>query len=673
MKVFVVEDTENSRILLEEILISENHEVDSAANGYDALQKISKNPPDLIISDILMPVMDGFELCRQLKAIPELVPIPFIFYTATYTDARDEKFAMSLGASRFVVKPKDPIKLINIINDVIADPLASKVKLSDNIEIENNVFESNHSKVLSAKLNKKIHDLENQKAQLKIITDAVPALIAELDENNYYQYVNSAYEKWFAVSREAIIGKSVKDVAGEAIYDLTRPYIEKALNGEEAVYEGYIQDINGNNRYIVARYIPHINPDTKVRHCFSFINDFTEQKQSEDDKQKLLIQLRQSQKMDAVGHLAGGIAHDFNNILSIILGYADLSILSKFDNKDGNIENNINQIRIAGLRGQDLVSQIMKFSRKSDEQLEFSVDIKPLVKEVIKLVEETFPATVIIDEELEDNVPAIVIELTLLHQVLVNLLVNSRDAIDGHGRIVVKLSQEQVKDVVCNSCKQPFTGDFVVLSISDNGAGIDAKDLDEIFNLFYTTKEVGKGTGLGLSMVHDIVHESRGHILIESVVEQGTTFKIFFSVSELKEKTPEDNEVNIIADKNVDCKSTIMVVDDEVPLAHYLKELLSNNGYQVNMFTDSQEALQAFQANPDAYDLVVTDQLMPHMTGDEMAEKMLQLHSSLPVIICSGNHTLSSDFIKKLGIKKLLQKPVSARDLLHEIKSLINN
>lgn len=672
MKILVVEDTEDSRILLEAVIASEGYDIESAVNGIEALQKIQLSPPDLIISDILMPEMDGFELCRQLKGDLQYKSIPFIFYTATYIEEKDKKFALSLGANRFIVKPLDPVILLKQIDEVIAEHI-------DNSEpeppapIENHEFIIKHTELQSRKLDKKIHELKRQKEQLKIITDAMPALIAEINEAGCYQYVNKAYEKWFGITCDNIVGKKINEVAGDATYEIMWPYIEKALNGEEAVFEGYIPNARGDNRYILARYIPHVSDETKLHSCFSFINDLTDQKQSEDEKKGLLIQLRQSQKTDAIGHLAGGIAHDFNNILSIILGYTELSILSEFDNKDGNIENYINQIRIAGLRGQDLVSQIMKFSRKSDEQLEFSVDIKPLVKEVIKLVEETFPATVIIDTELEETTPAIVVDLTLLHQVLVNLLVNSRDAIDGHGRIVVKLSQEQVKDVVCNSCKQPFTGDFVVITISDRGAGIDAKDLDEIFKLFYTTKEVGKGTGLGLSMVHDIVHGSSGHILIESVVGQGTTFKIFIPISELKEQTTEYGEVDFISNEKIGYKPTIMVVDDEAPLAHYLNELLLNNGYQVSLFTDSQEALQAFQATPDAYDLVITDQVMPHMTGAEMAEKMLQLQSNLPVIICSGNHTLSSDFIKKLGVKKLLQKPVSARELLLEIKNLISH
>ena len=472
MKILIVEDTENSRILLEDVLVAGEYEVDSAVNGLEALRKTREAPADLIISDILMPEMDGFDLCRQLKLDPQLKSIPFIFYTATYTDERDEKFAMSLGATRFVIKPEDPIRLLEIIKEVFTEQQVGLNDTKPYSEDDNNEFEVKHSEVLSKKLDKKIHEIEGQKEQLKFITDAIPALISEIDEFGCYQYSNKAHEKWFGVSGDQIIGKQIKDVAGAALYELVQPYIQKALNGEEAVFEGYVTVANADKRYILARYIPYKNDKMKSYHCFSFINDLTPQKQVEDEKQKLLLQLRQSQKQDAIGHLAGGIAHDFNNILSIILGYSELMTVAEYDNKSGSIEAYNHQIRTAGLRGQDLIRQIMKFSRKSDEQVGFSVDIKPLIKEVIKLVQETFPATVVIDTDLAESISSVAIELSQLHQIMVNLLVNARDAINLHGRILVTLKQEKVKSVVCSSCKQPFEGNYVVLTISDDGTGI---------------------------------------------------------------------------------------------------------------------------------------------------------------------------------------------------------
>ena len=671
MKILVVEDTEDSRILIEAIFIAEGYEVVAAVNGIDALEKIKASPPDIIVSDILMPKMDGFDLCRHLKLDPRYKLIPFVFYTATYIDERDEKFAMSLGATRFIIKPEDPVKLVQAIKEVVTEYQNGNYDCVPLRDIEDQQFESQYSEVLSRKLDKKIHEIEDRKELLKFITDAVPALIAEIDKFGCYQYANKAYEKWFALSANEIVGKKIKEVVGEVVSEISQPYIDKALAGEEVVYEGYIEDIEGSKRYILARYIPHFNENNETYSCFLFINDLTEQKQAEEEKQKLLFQLRHSQKMDAIGHLVGGIAHDFNNILSIILGYTELPALTGYDNKDGKFEEYINQIRTAGLRGRDLISQIMKSGRKSNEQAEFSVDTKPLVKEVIRLVEQTFPATIIIDAELDEFISPVVVELTQLHQVIVNLLINSRDAIVGHGRITIKLEQQQIKSVVCNSCKETFEGNFVVLTITDNGAGIEQKQLERIFELFYTTKEVGKGTGIGLAMVHDIVHESRGHILIESVVGQGTTFKIFFPVSGLLEKTVEENENESLSSERDDIKLSLMLVDDEASLVEYLNTLLTSNGYRVTRFTNSLDALAAFQDAPDDYDLVLTDQVMPHMTGAEMAEKMLRLRANLPVILCSGNHSLSDEFIKMLGVKVILQKPVPAKQLLAEIKSIL--
>jgi len=672
MKVLAVEDVEDSRVLLEDILLSEGYEVTTVADGLEALKQVKQIRPDLIISDILMPEMDGFELCRQLQRDPKFESIPFIFYTATYTDASDEKLALSLGASRFIIKPEDPSRLLEIIREVVAEhsDTVSEKRVID--KDGDNSFEMSYSKALSKKLNKKVDDLEKQKEQLKIITDSVPALISEIDEKGCYLYVNSAYEKWFNLSRDEIVGKNIINIANSTLYHIVQPYIEKALKGEEAVYEGYVKDVFGDERYILARYIPYKRKNMKHYHCFSFVNDLTEKKQAENEKQKLLMQLRQSQKMDAIGHLAGGIAHDFNNILGIILGYADLIVLAEFENKNGRLELYNQQIRTAGLRGKELVSQIMKFKRNPDEQSEFSVDIKPLIKEVIKLVEDTFSASVAIDSDLDESISPVVIELSKLHQVLVNLLVNARDAIDIHGQIRVKLRQEKINSARCHSCKQSFSGNFVVLSVSDNGEGIDSNYLEKIFELFFTSKEIGKGTGIGLSMVHSIVHESRGHVSVESVVGEGTTFKLFFPVSNLKEKIPEDNIYENTHTERIEGKQTIMIVDDELSLAEYLDVLLTENGYQTKVFIDSQKALQELQLAPNGYDLVITDQAMPNMTGIEMAEQMMLLRPNLPIIICSGNILHPDDFLKRINVRKVLQKPVAAVELLHAVKKYLS-
>jgi len=273
---------------------------------------------------------------------------------------------------------------------------------------------------------------------------------------------------------------------------------------------------------------------------------------------------------------------------------------------------------------------------------------------------------------LDENISPVVIELSKLHQVLVNLLINARDAINIHGQIRVKLTQKKINSARCHSCKQIFSGDFVVLSVSDNGEGIDSNYLEKVFELFFTSKEVGKGTGIGLSMVHSIVHESRGHVSVESVVGEGTTFKLFFPVSNLKEKIAKDNIYESVHTEKIEGKQTIMIVDDELSLAEYLDVLLTEKGYQTEVFIDSEKALQEFELKPDGYDLIITDQSMPNMTGSEMAEKIMRIQPKLPIIIYSGNLSRSDDFLNRINVRKVLQKPVAAKELLHAVKKYLS-
>jgi len=219
MKILVVEDTEDARILLVDQLEVQGYEVDSAVNGSDALEKALASPPGMIISDILMPEMDGFEFCKKVKKSQQLSNIPFVFYTATYTEKVDQEFALALGAVRFIIKPEEPGELLKIINEVINENENQDFVNIKQVQIDDTEIEAQHVDALSRKLDKKIDDLERQKEQLQIISDATPSLIAEIDSLGCYQYVNKRYEKWLNISRDKIIGCKVSDVIGNAVYD----------------------------------------------------------------------------------------------------------------------------------------------------------------------------------------------------------------------------------------------------------------------------------------------------------------------------------------------------------------------------------------------------------------------------------------------------------------------
>ncbi|NOR52403.1 MAG: response regulator, partial [Gammaproteobacteria bacterium] len=375
-----------------------------------------------------------------------------------------------------------------------------------------------------------------------------------------------------------------------------------------------------------------------------------------------------------MGHLAGGIAHDFNNILAVILGYTELANGYNSEDKNGKIDGYLKQIKTAGDRATALIAQLQTFGSQTGKEIKSSIDIKSIVEEVNKLIEETFPATILINLELGESIPAIDADPVQLHQVIMNLFVNARDAIEGHGQITVKLEREHMNGALCHSCQQQFDGDFVTLSVSDNGAGIEPSTREHIFEPFYTTKAAGKGTGMGLSIVHGIVHEVDGHIQLESEFGKGTTLSIFFPVSTLTEELSEEDRVDKNRCEQEGICSSVMVVDDEFSIARYLEEMFTMQGYRVSMFTDSRDALQAFQKDPDAYDIVISDQTMPIMTGLEMTRKMLQLRSDLPVILCTGySDSLTETNVKVAGVKTILHKPIDTTRLLQEMHRLIKH
>jgi len=676
MKILIVEDTEDSRILLEDELHVQGFEVDSAINGKDALKIAQQSPPDLIISDILMPEMDGFEFCRHVKQDEKLRDIPFIFYTATYTDSRDEQLSLSLGASRFVIKPQEPIKLNAIIQEVLSEKFEGNLQTTQEPDIDACDIERLHAETITRKLDKKVNDLERQKEQLQLITDALPDLISEVDENYCYRYVNKAYENWHQIPRDKIIGKTVKDILGNKGFEIIQPHIDRAFNGEQVTYEARMPFKNGVERYILARYMPYKRNNKKC--VFALVSDISERKKEEKEKELIQDQLRKSQKMEAIGFLAGGIAHDFNNILTAILGYTELALYKVEKGDNDKLLDNLKEVNHAGERAKRLISQLLSFCRQTKSKKE-NTNLKKIIDEAINLLRPTTPATIEIITELGDKPSQIYVDPTQLHQVIMNLCINARYAIEGHGSITIRLGNVTQKDVHCDSCHQTNKGDFIVLEINDTGTGIKPEILEHIFEPFFTTKGLGEGTGMGLAMIHGIVHEHDGHIQIESTYGKGTHFKLFFPLTHITEASKAPAKEVIIdqsaidKDLNLDKSHHIMVVDDEMAIARFLEELLTENGYKVTIFSDSRDALKQFKKQPDNFDLVIADQTMPLMTGLELTESILKLKADMPAILCSGySDNINEDTISEAGIKAYFQKPVNTNDLLKKLHQLVS-
>ena len=665
MKILVVEDTEDSRILLEDQLAVEGYEVVSAVNGEEGLEKAKQASPDLIISDILMPKMDGFELCRQLKKNPQLKFIPFIFYTATYTDSRDEKLAMSLGASRFVIKPQDPVKLIEIIKDVI-----SRIdEVSHQPGLNNHALDQMHSDSLMRKLEKKVQQLDTQKEQLRLITDALPVLIAEVDKDYRYLYVNKTYGDWFNLSCDEIVGKRMDEIIGDEAFRIIKPHTDKALKGKNEIFEEHMIFPDAIERDVFVRYISRFNEDGSVRGFITLVSDVSERKKSEEEKEQLREQLYQAQKMESIGHLAGGIAHDFNNILTAIMGYTDLALIESGKGEYQQIDMYLKQVDSAGERAKNLISQLLEFSRQTGG-VRSPVDLQLIVSEVIKLLRPSIRTSIKININFSGENAFINADPVQLHQVLMNLCINARDAITDHGQIDVAVNKVHVKEMQCRSCAQKIQGDFIELAVSDTGTGIDSNNIEQIFKPLFTTKEMGRGTGMGLAMVDGIVHKNDGHIVLDSEQGQGTTFRLLFP-----ECSAAEISIEHVTEKPADYTDKghhIMVVDDEMLVARFLEDWLTLNGYRVTVFTESPAALECFKNRPDDFDLIVLDQTMPVMTGLELSSEILKIRSGFPIILCSGfSEKITQKDLAELGMGEYFQKPINTKKLLQKIRDRI--
>lgn len=394
--------------------------------------------------------------------------------------------------------------------------------------------------------------------------------------------------------------------------------------------------------------------------------DITERMRAKKEKEKMREELVQAQKMEAIGTLAGGIAHDFNNILSAIIGYTEMAYE---DSLQGSVNpSHLNQVVQAGHRAKDLVTQILAFSRRADSR-KTSLQPAVLVKESIKLLRSSIPTTIDIQQDVAPGTDRILADPTQIHQIVMNLCTNAYHAMEETGgTLSISLKNKVItrQDLAGFPDIQP--GRFVHLSVGDTGSGITPEIQERIFDPYFTTKETGKGTGMGLAIVHGIVNSSGGLITCRSRVGVGTVFEIILPafLEQIVSETKEDKVTPIGAER-------ILFVDDEAILATMGRTLLERLGYKVTTKMSSIEALTIFENQPDNFDLVITDQTMPGMTGVDLATKMLQIRPSLPIILCTGfSSQVSEETARSRGIKGFALKPLARQDIAVLIRKVLD-
>jgi len=404
------------------------------------------------------------------------------------------------------------------------------------------------------------------------------------------------------------------------------------------------------------------------------IRDITERKRAEEERARLETQLRQAQKMEAIGHLAGGIAHDFNNILTGIIGYITLAVQQMEQGRSEKLNNYLAHIYQAGQRARDLIQQMLTFSRGQRSEPK-PLTLAPLVKEALKLLDSTLPSTIEFHSTFAASLPSVMLDPIQVEQILMNLCINARDAMNGKGIITISLHAASYENTPCSSCRQTVSGHFVELAVSDTGPGIAPEVVERMFEPFYTTKEVGKGSGMGLSTVHGIMHEYGGHILVETTSEKGSSFRLLF-----RPLQPTQNAKNDITRQAPDTTETakrlhghVLVVDDEPLVAEFMQDLLESWGLVVTVYGSSLDARAGFANDPQGFNLVVLDQIMPRLTGLELAQQILIVRPDIPIILYTGySETLTERQVKTLGIRALVMKPVNVDTFFTLVSRLLS-
>lgn len=687
IKLLVVDDIEQNLYMLNVLLQGYGYDVALAGNGLEALEKARQDPPDLIITDILMPVMDGFTLCRQWKQDQQLKTIPFVFYTATYTDPKDEMFALGLGAERFIIKPTEPEKFIEILQEVLDQCKRGRLVSSREPIEEEAVYLKQYNEALIHKLEDKVAQLEEtnqllareikERKQVEKILRESESLkgailrssldcIITVDRHGKIIEFNPAAEKAFGCSRNKAIGKDLSAmIIPPPSKDSRHHEWEYGWYAKEDSHKIEAEGVRADgSKFPVELTVTQTASEGELIFV-AFLHDITNRRKVEKEKKALETQLIQAQKMEAVGTLAGGIAHDFNNILSAVIGYTEMALSNA--EKESLSERYLQGVIEAGERAKDLVKQILTFSRQTEQERK-PIQVKVIAKEALKFLRASLPATIDIHQDLKSD-SLVMGDPTQIHQVLMNLCTNAGHAMKAKGGILkVCLSDVELDSHFIAQHPGMISGPHLQLTISDTGDGMTADKIERIFEPYFTTKSKEEGTGLGLSVVHGITKSCGGTVTVDSTPEKGSTFNVFLPIIE-KEMRAEDAAEVLLPIGN----EKILFIDDEPTLVEIGKELLARLGYQVDIRSAGAEALELFKSQPDRYDLVITDMTMPGMMGDELAGELLKIRDDIPIILCTGfSQQITEKKARQMGIKAFLMKPLIMQDLAATIRKVLD-
>lgn len=485
-------------------------------------------------------------------------------------------------------------------------------------------------------------------------------IIVITDVEGTIQYVNPAFEQITGYKKEEAIGENPRILkSGKHDAEFYRK-LWKTIKGGK-VWRGHF--INKKKDGTLYEEDATITP---VYDSSGNMVNFVAVKRDVTKEMMLERQFIQTQKMEAIGTLAGGIAHDFNNILTPIIGYAEL-LINELPKESSACEC-ANEIIKASRRAKELTKHILDFSHQTEQEMK-PIQLHLIVKEALNLLRAFLPTTIDIRQNIDSNSGTVLADETQMHQIVMNLCTNAEHAMRENGGVLeVTLKATDVEKNFVASTGDVKKGSYVKLGISDAGHGMDSVIVDRIFDPFFTTKKVGEGTGMGLAAVHGIVTSHGGAITVDSRLGKGTTFNVYIP----KIKSVSAQETQLLQEIPGGDES-ILYVDDEEKIVILGRRILKKLGYKVTVRTNGMEALELFRTDPLRFDLVITDQTMPKMTGDVLARELMVIRPDIPVILCTGfSHTVTAEKAREIGIKEYLMKPIIPRVLGETVRRVLD-
>ena len=799
LSVLIADDNEQDLTILRYNFERHGYRVLKASNGREALELAVSERPDLIISDVLMPEMDGFQLLREVMKLPNLRDIPLIFYSCIYTGNREKELALALGARAFIVKPLTPDQLWEDISRSLSTQPPLSV-LNDSISSSDESFLTDYSRIVATKLEEKVRELEVGKQRLALTESRYRNMFASIRDvviitdlsRTIIDCNQPALQAVFGYQTDEVVGKSSSllyadpaqfELAGKEVFNHHDASVGMLLNlkfqrksGEEfdgeifalkmigddgnpvgnigvirdvteakrssaelarseAKFRQLSQEFNGlldaipdsimlfdrdlkvlwANRYAAEsigcasdqmtgfhchslccerplhcepcpvlrciesgsqqsetvsasdgriwdiRTVPLINEHGDLMKVIAVKHEMTEYK-------KLEAQYLHAQKMDSIGTLTGGVAHDFNNILMVILGLGQMTLHKMADNdlQRHNIEGILEAANKAAL----LTRELLLFSRKQQSERR-SVDLRRVVGKMETFLQRIIGEDITLTLVSQAQPLPVLADHNQLEQVLMNLAVNARDALPNGGLFLLNLERVELSEEVVAIHGPGRPGPYALLSVSDDGTGMDRETVRRIFEPFFSTKEVGKGTGLGLSVVYGIVKQHEGFITVYSEPGNGSTFRIYLPLCADAVAVPE--AVPLRETVIPTGSETILLAEDNDQVRELLNSVLSEAGYRVIVAVDGEQAVSKFREHADSIELLLFDMIMPKMNGKEASDAIHKLKSGVKTIFASG---YAADIVRHKAAPDdgsiFLSKPVSPHALITTVRSVLD-